>query len=110
EQGRFRADPIQAEGSVANFIKQIQILNGGVIDAIRRPNAGLARSSGDFIQKSIMEIGRVCHSGARREIVISRRRKRAWNPGVSRHNPTLWCSREYSRLQTGNNGLNLALR
>src|SRR5579859_4021967 len=45
EQDAIGALPIVAVRRVANLVEQVQVLDGGVIDAERRPDAGFSRAS-----------------------------------------------------------------
>ena len=49
----FRRNPIQPEGSIANLIKQVQVLDGCVVHTVSRSYAALARAAEDLAYQSI---------------------------------------------------------
>ena len=69
-----RTAPVQAKGSVGHLVKQVQVLDRSVIEAVSRANAGLARSTKNLPQGSITEVRRIGQTEARPEIVVSDRK------------------------------------
>ena len=97
------------EGGVADFVKQVEVLNRRVVDAGSRANA---RSAGPpkFSQNALAESRRIGDSGARREIVPAGGPYRLRNPRVAGEHPSLRSVGESLRLLAGHEALNLALR
>src|SRR5579871_4367085 len=54
--------PVQAEGSVSDFVEQIQVFNGRVVQAVGGADAALSGSAENFSQRSVAEAGRVCET------------------------------------------------
>src|SRR5439155_17220041 len=50
---RLRRNPIQAERRITDFIEQVQVFDGRVIDTECGKNAGLSRATEDLARKTI---------------------------------------------------------
>src|ERR1700721_2480497 len=79
-----RTGPVQAEGSVSHFIEEIQVLNRGVVQAVRSADAAFSRPAKDLAQRSFAETRRVSQTKARPKLVVPGRRQRLGNAGVAR--------------------------
>src|SRR5450432_3232871 len=66
----IRTGPVQAEGSVAHFVEQVQVLNRGVVQAVGGADAALSRPAKDLAQHSFAKARRVSQTNARSELVV----------------------------------------
>ena len=57
KQDRNRRGPIQAERRVRDFVKQVQVLDRRVIEAVGHADAGFTRAAKDFAQNPVRESG-----------------------------------------------------
>src|SRR6185437_8570863 len=96
KQDRYRRCPIQAEGSVSHFVEEVQILDGGVVDAEGRADTGLARAAKDLAQDAVGESRRVGQADSRSKVVVPGRSERLGNARVSREYQALGRTREDS--------------
>src|SRR5207253_1255916 len=109
EQNAARRGPIQTKWSVADFVEQVQVLNGGVIDPEGSADTRLARTSKDLTHDTVGESGRVRKADPRSEVFIVRGRQGRRNAGVSRNHPTFGSGRKLRGLQPGHDGFDLPL-
>ena len=70
----------------------------------------LPGTSEDLLQHTIGESWRVGEASSRSKVVVMRRGKGGRNAGIAGHNPAQRSSRELCGLQSGHDGLDLALR
>src|SRR5205085_11709611 len=68
-----RTGPVQAEGSVAHFVEEVQVLNRRVVQAVRGTDAAFSRTAKDLAQHSITKARRVGQTKARSEVDVSGR-------------------------------------
>src|SRR5258708_101471 len=94
EQDRLRAGPVQAEGSVSYFVKEIQILNRCVVQAIRSTDAALSRPAKYLAQRPFAKARRVSQSDARSKLVVFGRGQRLGNACIARIYQALGGSRK----------------
>src|SRR5450432_1336134 len=84
EVDRTRTGPIQAEGSISYFVEEVQVLNRGVVQAVRRTDAAFSRPAKYLAQRSFAKARRVSQTNARSKLVVFGRGQRLGNACIAR--------------------------
>ena len=109
EQRRIGTAIVQAVWGITDFQELGEVFYGRVVKTESHANAGETRSAEQLSKNSRGCLWRVSQTDARTKVIPLRRRQRARHAGITRHDIAQRGPREFHRLLTRNDRLDLVL-